>query len=232
MNLLVQFPTLCRKEKFIYCIEKYNNLCGDHNNIFFNINCDVDDGSMNNESTRKTISKLINKAKYRINYLEKSNKISAINDKIDVDFDVVLCASDDMIPVVDGWDEYICCAMQEHFPKLDGALHFNDGYTENTLITLSILGKKLYDHFGYIYHPDYKSLYCDNEFTEVVKTLGKVKYLPDIIIKHEHYSREGNVNSGDLDFAAKKTLFFSGRDGAIYNKRKALGFPREKITND
>jgi hypothetical protein len=187
---------------------------------------------MNNESTRQTISKLVNKAKYRINYLEKSNKISAINDKIDVDFDVVLCASDDMIPVVDKWDEYICCAMQEHFPNLDGALHFNDGYTENNLITLSILGKKLYDYFGYIYHPDYKSLYCDNEFTEAVKALNKVKYLPDIIIKHEHYSREGNINSGDLDFAAKKTLFFSGRDGAVYNKRKQLGFPREKITND
>jgi hypothetical protein len=232
MKLLVQFPTLCRKEKFLNCIAKYDNLCGDHNDIFFNINCDIDDGSMNNDSTRQSIKSVINKATYRINYLEKSNKISAINDKIDVDFDVVLCASDDMIPVVDKWDEYICCAMQEYFPNLDGALHFNDGYTENNLITLSILGKKLYDYFGYIYHPDYKSLYCDNEFTEVVKALSKVKYLPDIIIKHEHYSREGNINSGDLDFSAKKTLFFSGRDGEVYNKRKALGFPTEKITND
>lgn len=232
MKLLVQFPTLCRKEKFLHCIEQYNNMCGDINDVFFNINCDVDDGSMNNESTRKTISKLMNRAKYRINYLEKSNKISAINDKIDVDFDVVLCASDDMIPVVDGWDEYICCAMQEHFPDLNGALHFNDGYTENSLITLSILGKKLYDYFGYIYHPDYKSLYCDNEFTEVVNALGKVKYIPTVIIKHEHYSRDGNINSGDLDFSAKKTLFFSGRDGAVFQKRKALGYPKERVTND
>jgi len=231
MKILVQFPTLDRKEKFLKCLSLYDKLSGS-NEILFNINCDVEDKSMNNDLTRQEISNTVVKNKYKINYLENSNKISAINASIDEDFDVVVCASDDMIPVVEKWDEYISCNMQKHFPDLDGALHFNDGYAGGDLITLSILGKKLYDYFGYIYHPDYRSLYCDNEFTEVVYSQNKVKYIDDIIIKHEHYAREGNINSGDYDLAAKKTLFFSGRDSFVFNKRKELGFPIERITND
>lgn len=232
MKILVQFPTLCRKGKFLHCLSKYEEMRGLRNDIFFNINCDTDDSHMNNENTRSEIGKILTKSSYRINYLEKSNKISAINSMIDVDFDVLLCASDDMIPVEEEWDEHISNNMKKYFPNLDGALHFNDGYTENKLITLSIMGKKLYEYFGYVYHPDYKSLYCDNEFTEEVYSLNKVKYIDKEIIKHEHYSREGNVNSGDYDLAAKKTLFFAGRDGLVFKKRKELGFPKERITND
>jgi hypothetical protein len=232
MKILVQFPTFLRKSKFLSCIDKYDSMSSGNHDIFFNINCDYIDMSMNSSSTRLNIDNIIKKNKYRINYIHNSNKISAINANINVDFDVLLCASDDMIPVVNGWDNYIAENMSKYFPDLDGALHFNDGYAGNGLITLSILGKKLYEYFGYVYHPDYKSLYCDNEFTEMVYSIKRVQYVNDIIIKHEHYSRENNINSGDYDAAAEKTLVFAGRDGVVYTKRKELGFPRHKITND
>ena len=122
--------------------------------------------------------------------------------------------------------------MKQHFPDLDGCVHFDDGNTNGELITFSILGKKLYDHFGYIYHPDYKSLYCDDEFTQEVRSMGKEKYIDKIIISHEHYSVEGTENYGELDLAGRKTLHYSGRDQIVFNKRKELGFPRERITND
>jgi len=81
----------------------------------------------------------------------------------------VICASDDMVPKAWGWDNEIAIAMNQHFPDLDGCVHFNDGNTDGELITFSILGKRLYERFGYIYHPDYKSLYCDNEFKKGFK---------------------------------------------------------------
>lgn len=232
MKILVQFPTFLRKSKFLSCIKQYDQMSSNNNEIFFNINCDYDDLSMNSTSAKLDINNAIKKNKYRINYIRNSNKINAINANINIDFDVVLCASDDMIPVENGWDKYISLNMNKYFPNFDGALHFNDGYAGKNLITLSILGRNLYNYFGYIYHPDYKSLYCDNEFTEVVYSINKVKYIDDIIIKHEHYSRENNINSGDYDTAAEKTLVFSGRDCFVYGKRKELGFPRERITND
>jgi len=167
------------------------------------------------------------------NFDANTEKISAINDHIDKrDFDIVICASDDMVPKAHGWDNEIAIAMQEHFPDLDGCVHFNDGNTDGKLITFSILGKNLYDHFGYIYHPDYKSLYCDDEFTQVVRAMGKEKYIDKVIISHEHYSVEGTENYGDLDLAGRKTLHYSGRDQLIFNKRKEMGFPSHRITSD
>jgi len=173
----------------------------------------------------------------QIHFDENTTKISAVNANIDSvpreykDWDIVIVISDDMIPQIDNWDDYIATAMMEHYPNLDGCLSFEDGYAEKGgLITFSILGRKLYEYFGYIYHPDYKSLYCDQEFTEEVKRLKKVTYIDQMIIKHEHYAEEGNSNSGDYDKAAEKTLFYSGRDGQVYENRKVLGFPKARIT--
>jgi hypothetical protein len=83
-----------------------------------------------------------------------------------------------------------------------------------------------------VYHPDYKSLYSDNEFTQEVIRLGKVAYINKVIIRHEHYGEEGNSNTGDVDFAAQKTLHYAGRDGLVFKNREERGFPRERITSD
>ncbi len=79
---------------------------------------------------------------------------------------------------------------------------------------------------------DYKSLYCDNEFTQSVYNLGRVKYIDNLIIKHEHYGEKDNSNSGDFDLSAQKTLTFAGRDQTVFERRKELGFPKQRITND
>jgi len=237
MNLLIQFPTLARPEKFLSVLDRYVESVSGFNKIFFNINCDVDDASMRDARMQNNVYRTLNKKSGVvdgiINYDKNTDKISAINANIEgKEFDILICASDDMVPKINSWDQEIAVAMKEHFPNLDGCVHFDDGNTNGKLITFSILGKKLYDSFGYIYHPDYKSLYCDDEFTQEVRAIGKEKYIDKVIITHEHYSVEGTENHGDLDFAAQKTLHYSGRDQAVFNKRKELGFPRHRITTD
>lgn len=236
MRLLVQFPTLARPQKFLSVLDQYITTLSSWNEVFFNINCDAEDETMNNEEMVSSINKILSKrheARGVINFDEETDKISAINAHVDEQaFDVVICASDDMLPKVYSWDQRIAIAMQKYFPDLDGCIHFNDGNTNGELITFSILGKKLYQYFGYIYHPDYKSLYCDDEFTQVVRAMGKEKYIDEVIITHEHYSLEGSDNHGDIDYAAKKTLHYSGRDHIVFQKRKELGFPKHRITGD
>ena len=236
MRLLIQFPTYNRVYKFLRVLEQYVDMSGDQNDLFFNINCDVSDQSMQQPVVQERMTDILSSKENvsgAINYDENTDKISAINDHIeDKNFDIVVCASDDMVPRMEKWDEEISNAMQEHFPNLDGCVHFNDGNTNGELITFSILGRELYNHFGYIYHPDYKSLYCDDEFTHEVKRLNKQKYIDKVIITHEHYSVEGTDNHGDLDIAAQKTLYYSGRDQMVFRERLKLGFPKHRITND
>lgn len=236
MNILIQFPTFARPAKFLACLSKYVNMSSGQNNLHFNINCDIDDATMNNSESVESVHSIfrdVDHCDFDMYFDKNTNKISAINDHIeDKDFDVVICASDDMIPQEQNWDEAIASDMQVYFPQLNGALHYFDGYQKESLITLSILGRQLYNHFGYIYHPDYKSLYCDNEFTQSVYNLGRVKYIDNLIIKHEHYGEEGNSNSGDFDASAQKTLRYAGRDQVVFERRKELGFPKQRITND
>jgi len=238
MNILIQFPTYGRAERFLDVLDQYVSMSSAENDMYFNINCDSADLTMTSNNIQKSVAEIMEQrlnACYSINYDSNTEKISAINANIanlDFDWSIVICASDDMVPRVNEWDLKITDAMQEYYPNLDGCVHFNDGNTNGNLITFSILGRKLYEHFGYIYHPDYKSLYCDDEFTQVVRSMGKETYINEVIVSHEHYSIEGSQNHGIQDIATVKTIAFSGRDQQVFAMRQGLGFPKKRITKD
>jgi hypothetical protein len=153
----------------------------------FIINCDNDDFEMTDPITLTELLKYKNTVFYHDN---NKTKIEAINRNIDrhLDNDIILLASDDMIPVKQGYDKYIRMGFDRYIPDNDGILWFNDGHQQNRLNTLAILGNTYYKRFGYIYHPSYKSLYCDLEFTMVGNHLKKQIYVDNIIIEHRHHS--------------------------------------------
>lgn len=156
-------------------------------NFMFIVSCDQDDITMNNESVRTKLDSYPNLKYY---FGHSKSKIEAVNADInsDIDFDILLLASDDMEPVLPGYDVNIKSKMNEYFPDTDGVLWYNDGFQGDKLNTLVIIGKKYYERFNYIYHPAYQSLYCDTEFTLVSKALNKVQYFDEILIKHVQYS--------------------------------------------
>jgi hypothetical protein len=132
------------------------------------------------------------------------------------DFDIVLLASDDMIPQVQGYDSIIRINMKKYYPNTDGILWFFDGYRRD-LNTLCILGKKYYDRFNYIYNPEYKSFWCDNEFMLVGNKLGKQKFIDLCIIKNIHPDITGQA----YDETYHKNNF-SGDDIVFKNRLKKV----------
>lgn len=75
------------------------------------------------------------------------SKISACNAGRIEDWDILVLASDDMMPVRNGWAARVIAAMEEHFPHLDGAVFFDDGHQHENCVTLPILGRRLYRQF-------------------------------------------------------------------------------------
>jgi hypothetical protein len=185
MKLLIKFPTRNRKNKFFTVLKQYQKLCDDIDNTFFLITLDNDDEEMNSPEVSDIFSTFKN-VKYV--YGDSVSKIHAINRDIETidEWDIVLLASDDMTPKVKGYDNIIRDKMKEHYPDTDGVLWFNDGHQGNKLNTLCILGKKYYERFNYIYHPEYKSVWSDNEFMLVGNLLQKQTYFDEVIIEHEH----------------------------------------------
>jgi hypothetical protein len=211
-NLLVKFPTRGRPDKFFSVLESYRNLSRS-GNIRFVVTCDLDDESMNNDQVKERFKQFDN---VEVCYGNSKTKIQAINaDMQGRDFDICLLASDDMIPEREGYDLEIINQMQINYPDLDGVIWFSDGYQKRKLNTLTIVGKRYYDRFGYLYHPDYVSFYSDNEFMQVAFMLGKQTYVDEVIIRHQH--PDNTKESIDMTYATNNQHVM--RDNLTFNKR-------------
>ena len=151
------------------------------------------------------------------------SKIDAVNrdlNEFENKWDILLLASDDMIPQVKGYDIIIKDNMLFNYPDTDGVLWFNDGFQKNKLNTLCILGKKYYKRFNYIYHPNYRSCFSDNEFMDVGNLLKKQSYIDQIIIKHEH----PDWGYGNPDYVHKNNVSDFHHDYTTYESRKLINF--------
>jgi hypothetical protein len=155
-------------------------------------------------------------------YGKSNSKIHAINRDIELidEWDIVLLASDDMTPKVKGYDNIIRNKMKEHYPDTDGVLWFNDGHQGNKLNTLCILGKKYYERFGYIYHPDYKSLWADNEFMTVGNLLKKQIFIDKVIIHHQH----PDWGYGGRDIIHSLNSTHNREDRMVFQRREKINF--------
>lgn len=221
MKILIKFPTRGRPDKFFQVLNEYIQKAKDLSKIAFVISMDSDDSTMANLSIRNKFDEIRKKVKLFYFYGQNKSKIEAINADMDnIDgWDILLLASDDMIPVVDGYDEIIRNDMNAHFSDLDGCLWYSDG-GQNNICTLSIMGKKYYDRFGYIYNPEYKSLWSDNEYTDVTTQLNKFYKSDQVIIEHQHpvYQK----TNYDALYVRNESYFNIDRE--VYDRRKAINF--------
>lgn len=211
-KILVKYPTRSRPVQFFetlgIAIEKANN----PENIEFLISIDDDDVSMRDVIKDNITSQTISG--------QSVSKIHACNrdiDKAKTEWDILVLMSDDMICQSQCWDDII---RQRFETTLDKVVHYNDGYTADKLCTMCIMGKDYYNRFGYIYNPEYISLWADNEYTEVAKLLGRYEYDPMILFKHEHPMNAKKP----YDTLMRKNESFYHIDKKTYERRKQQGF--------
>ena len=219
MNILIKFPTRGRPDQFFNTLNKYISLAQNIDKIQFLITVDSNDISMNNEDVLKKLESM--NVEYKIG--NSFNKVHAVNRDVNEyhkHWDILLLASDDMVPEAQGYDEIIRQGMLENYPDTDGVLWFNDGYQKSSLNTLCILGRKYYYRFGYIYHPSYKSLWCDNEFMQISKILNKYAYFDQVIIRHQH----PDFGFGQYDIIHEKNKQHDWDDQVNFNNRLKNNF--------
>lgn len=232
-KILIKFPSRERPEVFKVALTKYINLADDLSNITFLFALDEDDSHLEEYiSIIKDIrcpkgNSILGQSVIDIGLSE--SKIHAVNRGINEylynirnlkynysRFDILLLASDDMWPVTQGYDN----AIRDQFKSgtTDLYIWFNDG-CQNRINTLSIMGYDYYKRFDYIYHPEYKSFFCDNLQTEVAESLGKCVRVDKTIIRHEHPAWGKGVENDELYDKNKK---YWDEDKALYRKHKLI----------
>ncbi len=220
MKILVKFPTFGRPKQFFETLYKYYKLADDHKNMEFIVTIDQNDTTMNNTDVLNGLKTYPN---LHVNLGLSNNKIHAINRDLDLyttNWDILLLASDDMVPQIKSYDKIIRDDMLKYYDNLDGVLWYNDGFQSDKLNTLSIMGRVYYERFKYIYYPEYKSVYADNEFTEVSTLLNKATYQNNILIKHHHPDYGFNRQ----DIVHIKNFENLKHDQDLFNKRKQNNF--------
>ena len=161
-----------------------------------------------------------------IYYGNSTTKIQAVNadiDSVSWSWDIVVVVSDDMVPQLKGYDDVIRNHMLANFPDTNGILWANDGTQGHKLNTISILGRTMYNSFGYLYHPAYKSLFCDTEFTDLCNgpLASKCSYIPYMLIRHEHPGT-GFPEKGDALYARNQKYW--AEDMETYISRKKYNY--------
>jgi hypothetical protein len=224
-KILVKFPSRERPEKFILALKKCIDYSLDPSNISYLITLDQNDPRL--ISYKAFLTNLCNSSvKYIVG--NSTSKIHAINRDLQQTepWDIIVLMSDDMICQKQGWDTILRDTAQK--TGLDQVFYFWDGDLRTKrhnngkgLNTMIVCGHKYFNRFNYLYHSEYSSLWCDNEWSDVSQLLKK-EYRSDIVLfRHVHFS---NTPGLIPDALMRKTQAFYTRDQLTYNRRKASNF--------
>lgn len=219
MNVLVKFPSRGRPERCAQVLREMHERQTDA--VTYLLSLDTDDPKLpqyTNTIEGMDVNTVVG---------HSTDKVSAINRDVNecgIEWDVLVVASDDMWPVVDGWDEVIRGDMSEHFPDLDGMLWYSDGHTHDKLYTMPIMGRRYYRRFGYVYNPAYRSFFCDDEMMAIAKAHDKVKYIDRVLFEHRH--PDNRVKGVESDPTYRRAIPHWQQDEATFKRRRREGFPQ------
>ncbi len=220
MRILLKCPTRSRPQKIMSTLTSYMKMANHPEQLGVAISADDNDETMKRNLVHEELHRILAKAAWHRIFLSPNrSKIEACNanmSEIEWEWDIVVLVSDDMIPQLQGWDDVIRMHMT---PDTNRILWFNDGYQGDKLNTLCVFGRQMYNHFGYIYHPDYKSLFCDTELTDLCKgeLRDRCTYIPYCIIRHEH---PGTGYAQNMDALYQHNQKFWNEDMYTYIRRK------------
>jgi hypothetical protein len=215
MLIHYNFATRNRPQKMADAINTIINLSTDKN---YTIGLTIDDDDSTTLNSHQ-LADILQSSQIKLNPGRSSSKVHAINRGMaGWSGDIAVNMSDDMRFIKRGFDGDIIQAFQG---EGDQFVHFPDGRVNETLPTMSIMGRSYYERFNFIYHPDYHSLWCDNEAMDMAQQLGRYKFIDLQIFSHEHPAWTGEP----ADNLLMHTESFFEIDQETYKRRSKLGFP-------
>lgn len=186
MKILYKIASRSRPDKFFKTLDNVTSLM-ERDNYTVLASLDVDDIEMR---PNKIVDRLNTYKNIQVHWGISNTKIEAINRDIGLcnEWDILVNLSDDQEFTVKGFDTRIVSDMQKYFPDTDGMLWYNDDtFNGEKMCTMSIIGRKYFERTGYIYLPEYKSVYCDEHETRKAKALNKIQYSSDVLYLHKHW---------------------------------------------
>jgi hypothetical protein len=121
-------------------------------------------------------------------------KLNCISKKYLDHYDYIAFMGDDHWIKTFGWDQKLVDSL-ENIPN--GIAYGNDLFQGENLPTAVLMDSNIIFQMGYMCPPSIKHLYLDNFWLDLGKSLGTLRYCPDVIIEHMHFTN-GKSNVDDI----------------------------------
>lgn len=123
---------------------------------------------------------------------------------------IISFMGDDVVFRTKGWEEEVISWMEENH----GICYGNDLLQGENLPNNVFIDRSIIDTMGYMVPPTLKHYYCDNFWKDLGIRLENIKYFPDMIIEHKHWSN-GKAEKDELYKESEKLL---GEDYTAYQE--------------
>lgn len=135
--------------------------------------------------------------------------------------EILIAVADDFEPP-ESWDTLLERCAPEGWWLRDCVVHVADGYNPD-IFTLAILTTRRYRRIGYLFYPDYESLFSDTEHTFSAHMEKCVIQATHLTFEHRHpdCGKRGR-DAIDLTHASQGRW---QRGEMLFNHRRGLGFP-------
>lgn len=100
-------------------------------------------------------------------------------------YDAVAFMGDDHVPRTPGWDAAMMDALDTLAPV--GIVYGDDLHRGRSMPTAAALSATIVRTLGYMAPPTLGHLVCDRWWRKLGRRLGRITYLPDVVIEHMHY---------------------------------------------
>lgn len=146
-----------------------------------------------------------------------NDKLNLVATKYAKKYEYIAFLGDDHRIMTDGWDKKLVESISE---INNGIAYGNDLYQKENLPTAVLMDSNIIRVLGYMSPPEQQHLYLDDFWKELGTRLNTLRYSPDVVIEHLHFSigksKEDNqyreINDGGM----------YDRDKAAYNRYLAL----------
>jgi len=148
--------------------------------------------------------------------------VAATNNAASVAKGEILIYLSDDFDCPDNWAVKLIQKFAE-FQSLPALLKVHDDLQgfDVRVLTIPIMNRHLYDKLGYFFHPEYRSMFCDQHLYEITAKNNWLYFAPELVFPHNHCSIGKSPN--DNTYARSSQNWDQGKE--LYAKHKAQNFP-------
>jgi len=118
---------------------------------------------------------------------------------------------DDLLPRTEGWDQKLIEAAGD-----DGVAFGKDSIYNGSFASHPVVAGELVRRIGWLSLTGLQHLYVDAVWTEIGRQLGTLRYLPDVVVEHLHFSNQ----KAELDKTYNDHFKYSDGDKRVFEAWK------------